>query len=251
VEHTWYLSATSRPEILTEPSDATTIALMVVALGVGVIGIGMAWMFYGRGPSPAVARLVDGHGALAGAYEASKHKLWFDEAYDAILVRPFKIAARGLFEIADRFVIDTVAVNGAAFAIGIVGRISRWFQNGNVQRYLVGVVVGGALVFLMTDCHHKATFEYKIVGNQLHLHAQPGYGIIGVGARIHWDLDGDGQPDKDPASPDKLLDKRDVTVTGYNGPITMWVEDPITRREVKVTQTIDLNVAAPDTQGAK
>jgi NADH-quinone oxidoreductase subunit L len=250
----WYASGLPGvQEITVHPSDATTFLLMAAALLVGVAGIAGAYLFYGRGPSKTVATLVDG--PLEEVYEASSHKLWFDEAYDAILVRPFKIVARGLFEIADRFVIDTVAVNGAAFAIGIFGRISRWFQNGNVQRYLVGVVVGGALVFLMTDCHHKATFEYKIVGNQLHLHAQPGSGIVGSNARINWDLDGDGEPDKDPASPDKLLDKRDVTVTGYNGPITMWVRDPITRREVKVTQTIDLNVAAPvdkpDTQGAK
>jgi hypothetical protein len=225
------------------------LLLMVIALAVGATGIAGAYLFYGRGPSKTVAALVDGDGPLAGLYQASKRKLWVDELYDVIFVRPFKIVARGLFEIADRFVIDTVAVNGSAFVIGIFGRISRWFQNGNVQRYLVGVVVGGALVFLITDCHHHATFEYKIVGNQVRLHAEPGLGIIGANAQIHWDLDGDGKPDKDPANPDKLLNKRDVTVTGYNGPITMWVEDPITRSEVKVTQTINLNVAAPGAQG--
>ena len=74
----------------------------------------------------------------------------------AAIVRPFKVVARGLFEIVDRFVVDTVAVNGSAFVVGIFGRVSRWFQNGNVQRYLVGVVVGGALVFFMTDCRDKA-----------------------------------------------------------------------------------------------
>jgi NADH-quinone oxidoreductase subunit L len=230
---------------------------MGIALVVSLAGIAGAYLFYGRGPSKTVATLVDHR--LAGVYSLSQHKLWVDEIYDAILVRPFKIAARGLFEIADRFVIDTVAVNGAAFVIGIFGRISRWFQNGNVQRYLVGFVVGGALVFLMSDCHKQPTFEYQIVGNQLRLHAEPGSGIAGSSARISWDLDGDGQKDKDPANPAKLLDKRDVTVTGYNGPITMWVEDPITRRETKVTRTINLNAAAPgtlnaaapDTRGAK
>jgi hypothetical protein len=245
----WYRSGLPGVQhIAGHMSDATTFLLMGVALVVGVAGIAGAYLFYGHGPSKTVAALVDHR--LAGVYSASKHKLWFDEVYDAILVRPFKVVARGLFEIADRFVIDTVAVNGSAFVIGIFGRISRWFQNGNVQRYLVGVVVGGALVFLMTDCHKKATFEYTIVGNQLRLHAEPGSGIIGANARIHWDLDGDGEPDKDPATPGKLLDKRDVTVTGYNGPITMWVEDPITRREIKVTQTINLNVAAPGAQRA-
>jgi len=105
-------------------------------------------------------------------------------------------------------------------------------------------------VFLVTDisdCRHAATFEYKLVGNQLELHAEPGEGVEGATAKIYWDLDGDGEKDKDPAKPGELLDKRDVTVSGYSGPVTMWVSDPITRKEVKVTKTIDLNVS----KGAK
>jgi NADH-quinone oxidoreductase subunit L len=250
VTHEWY--ATGLPgvqAIAGHASDSTTFLLMGLALAVGVAGIAGAWLLYGRGPSRTVNRLVAG--PLGPIYEASKHKLWFDEAYDWVFVRPFKIVARGLFEIADRFVIDTIAVNGAAFVIGIFSRISRWFQNGNVQRYLVGVVVGGALVFLMTDCRHKATFHYKMVGNQLQLHADPGAGIEGARARITWDLDGDGQKDKDPERPGELLTKRDVTVTGYDGPITMWVEDPITHKEVRVTKTISLNVGQLKAQGAK
>jgi NADH-quinone oxidoreductase subunit L len=244
----WYASGLpGRQPIAGHPSDATTIILMIVALLVGVAGIAGAYLFYGRGPSRTVNVLVEGR--LARLYEASKAKLWFDEIYDAILVRPFKAVARGLFEIADRFVIDTVAVNGSAFVVGIFGRISRWFQNGNVQRYLVGVVVGGALVFLTIDCHQKPTFSYKLVGNQLQLHAEPGDGIVGANIRIHWDLDGDGQKDSDRET-GALVNKRDVTVTGYDGPITMWLEDPVARREVKVTRTIDLNVLRSGAEGA-
>jgi NADH-quinone oxidoreductase subunit L len=240
VTHLW-VGEGGRPggPIAGELSNGTTVVLLVVAFLVACAGIAGAWLFYGRGPS----RTVDGwtqHGWFAQVYRASKAKLWVDEAYDVVIVRPFKVVARGLFEIVDRFVVDTVAVNGSAFVIGIFGRVSRWFQNGNVQRYLVGVVIGGALVFVITDCRKKPTFDYKIVGNQIQLHADPGSGMAGA-ARIRWDLDGDGKQDKDPARPGELLDKRDVTVTGYDGPITMWVEDPVTRREVKVTRTISLN----------
>jgi len=242
VTHEWYASGLPGEQAIEgHGSDATTAVLLVIALLVGASGIAGAYLLYGRGPSKTVQRLVDGK--LGPAYNASKHKLWFDEIYDFLFVRPFKVIARGLFEVADRFIIDTVAVNGSAFVIGIVGRVSRWFQNGNVQRYLVGVVVGGALVFAITDCHHKATFTYKLVAGQLQLKAEPGDGIEGATAKIYWDLDGDGKKDMDPAT----LDKREVTVTGYSGPITMWVEDPVTRNEVKVTQTINLNVK----QGAK
>jgi NADH-quinone oxidoreductase subunit L len=244
----WYASGLPGAQpIAGHSSNATIFILMGVALMVGVAGIAGAYLFYGRGPSRTVNTLVEG--PLAGVYEASKHKLWFDEIYDAILVRPFKVVARGLFEVADRFVIDTVAVNGSAFVVGIFGRISRWFQNGNVQRYLVGVVLGGALVFLTIDCNHKPTFTYELVGNQLHLHAEPGTGIVGAGVKVHWDLDGDGQKDRDTSG--EFLDSRNVTVTGYDGPVTMWVVDPIVRREIKVTRTINLNVLRSDAQGAK
>ncbi|HET9623773.1 MAG TPA: NADH-quinone oxidoreductase subunit L [Kofleriaceae bacterium] len=240
--HDWYESGQPGVQAIAgHESDGTTLGLMALALVIGIVGIVGAYLFYGRGPSKTVAKLVDG--PLHGAYEASKHKLWVDEAYGVLFVKPFKVAARGLFEVADRFVIDTVAVNGSAFVVGIVGRISRWFQNGNVQRYLVGVVVGGALVFAVTDCHHKPTFTYKIVGNQLQLHADPGDGIDGATAQIYWDIDGDNQKDRDSTSPDGMLSRRDVTVTGYSSPITMWVVDPVSHEEIKVTQTIDLNVA--------
>ena len=70
---------------------------MIFALLVGIIGIALAYVLYGKGPSKTVDRLVDG--PLHGAYEASKAKLWFDEIYDVIIVRPFKTVARGLFDI--------------------------------------------------------------------------------------------------------------------------------------------------------
>jgi NADH-quinone oxidoreductase subunit L len=243
----WYGVGSGAHPIEGHASNATTLVLMGIALAVGASGIAGAYLFYGRGPSKTVARLVDG--PFGGVYEASKHKLWIDELYDAAFVRPFKVVARGLFEIVDRFVIDTVAVNGSAFVIGIFGRISRWFQNGNVQRYLVGIVVGGALVFAMTDCRRKPTFDRKIVGNQLRLHADLGSGIVSSASRITWDLDGDGKPELDSTSPSGLLEKRDVTVTGYDGPITMWVEDPISHTKLAVTRT-NLDVSMPEV-GAK
>jgi NADH-quinone oxidoreductase subunit L len=235
VTHTWYISATEHPEIVSEGSDATTIALMVVALGVGVLGIGIAWMFYGRGPSPSVARLVDG--PLAGAYEASKHKLWFDEIYDVIIVRPFKAVARGLFEIVDRFVIDTVAVNGSAFVVGLFGRLSRWFQNGQVQRYLAGVIIGAAAVFLVTDCHRHPGFEIRRAHDQLKLHAEPGAGVAGAKAVLHWHLDGSTDCAKDKGTPGQPADLT-IRAGDAGASIALCIEDAIAKKTVVVSQRV-------------
>jgi NADH-quinone oxidoreductase subunit L len=233
VTENWYMPGGGEGEmhIMGHASDNTTFLLMGGALLIGVIGIATAYVLYGRGPSPTVDRLVDG--PLAGAYNASKHKLWFDEVYDAIIVRPYRIVARGLFEVVDRFIIDTVAVNGLAFVVGLFGRLSRWVQNGQVQRYLAGVVVGAALVFGVTECHQKPSFSYRLVGNDVELHAEPGAGVAGNKAKLRWDVDGDGQPDPG-------LDSADIKVrAGDVGThVTLWIDDPVSQKTVTVTRVV-------------
>ncbi len=234
VAQTWYMPNAAAVPIHAEGSDLTTIALVAIALGVGLTGMFVAWLFYGHGPSPSLTKLVDG--PLAGAYNASKHKLWFDEIYDAIIVRPFRLIARGLYEIVDRFIIDTVAVNGAAFVVGLFGRLSRWIQNGQVQRYLTGVVVGAAAVFFVTAWHQKPTFEYKWLDeDRVQLHAEPGAGIVSLGAKLHWDLTGSGHCDDI-----KTSDPPDITVMGgdFGAKITLCIVDPISQEMRAVTQTI-------------
>jgi hypothetical protein len=171
-------------------------------------------------------------------YRASKAKLWFDEAYDAIIVRPFRLVARGLFEVVDRLIIDTVAVNGTAFVVGLFGRVSRWVQNGSVQRYLVGVVVGAALVFYISDCGRKPTFQYRLNGPNMEFHAEPGAGVAGNRARLRWDFNSDGAPDL--GADGKPLDTIDVSVRAgeVGSQVTLWIEDPVSQETVSVTRDI-------------
>ena len=253
VVSTWYNPATDGTmavqQIHGHVSDTTTFILMGVALGVGALGIFLAWTMYGggKGPSPTVERLVDG--PLASAYEASKAKLWFDEIYEATIVRPFRAVARGLYEIVDRFIIDTVAVNGSAMVIGLVGRVSRWFQNGQVQRYLAGVVVGAACVFFVTDCHSKPSFTYELVGDRLHLVAKPGAGLVGASTKLRWDVDGDGVADVDPntgavySTPDLYVLYGDT-----RSEVTLFIDDPLTRSTQKITRTIEAPAAIAPTE---
>ncbi len=234
VAPTWYMPGAAGVPIEGGMHDSTLMLLMGIALMVGVVGIVLAWLLYGHGPSATVEHLTEEHGALHGAYEASRAKLWFDEIYDVIIVRPFRVIARGLFEVVDRFIIDTVAVNGSAFVVGLFGRVSRWVQNGNVQRYLVGLTVGAAAVFLITDCHRKPSFDYRFEGpsgEMLHLRAEPGAGIAGSGAKLRWDIDGDGKPD---------VEGKDVTVRAGDAAarVTLYIDDPISQRTESVTRAI-------------
>ncbi|MEO8552738.1 MAG: NADH-quinone oxidoreductase subunit L, partial [Kofleriaceae bacterium] len=235
VTHSWYVDAQHSLPIGGEGSDTTTIVLMVIALAIGAFGIGVAYVLYGRGPSARVAKWVEG--PLAGPYQASKHKLWFDEFYDATIVRPFKATARGLFEIVDRFVIDTVAVNGAAFIVSLLGRLSRWFQNGQVQRYVAGLVIGAAAVFFVTDCHRHPEFTITRHGEQLQLHAEPGAGIVGPNVKLHWHLDGttdcSGDKDKPGEPPDLTIRRGDA-----GGRIALCIDDAIARKMSAVTAVV-------------
>ncbi|HEY1558977.1 MAG TPA: NADH-quinone oxidoreductase subunit L [Kofleriaceae bacterium] len=225
-----------------EVHDVATLLLMGGALMIGGIGIAIAWMFYGRGPSPSLPRIANELGVV---YEASKHKLWFDEIYDALIVRPFKVVARGLYEIADRFIIDTVAVNGAAFVVGLFGRLSRWIQNGQVQRYLVGLVIGAAAVFLVTDCRHKADFDYHQVGDMIEFDAKPGAGLAGNRAKLEWDFDGDGKPDIGPNGQPESAPVVKKRLGDVGATVTLWVEDPISHDRTRITKDIVLGEGQP------
>jgi NADH-quinone oxidoreductase subunit L len=212
VAHSWFPEGTP---IKAHLGDGTTLGLMAAASVVAIVGIGLAWVLYGRGPSARVERLTAEGAPLGTLYQASKHKLWVDEIYDRVFVRPFKALARGSFEILDRFVIDTVVVNGSALAVSMFGRIARWLQNGQVQRYLLGVVVGAALVFAVTAYRFRPGFSYREIGEHVvELRAEPGEGLAGAGCKLAWDFDSDGTIDETVPPGERVIQVTDGRVSG-------------------------------------
>jgi NADH-quinone oxidoreductase subunit L len=71
-------------EPLVSPANWQEAVSSIVAVALGVAGIGVAWVFYGARPR-AVPRI-----AFARVLE---HKFYFDEAYDALFYRPATRAA--------------------------------------------------------------------------------------------------------------------------------------------------------------
>jgi len=128
------------------PHGVTLYALMGSALVFGLAGIGLAYALYSKGPSEAVARWTSG-GIGAKVHKVVYNKFYVDEFYELVILRPFRWIARSTWEFVDKFVIDTVFVTGTAVVVDVAGRIARWVQNGQVQRYMVGIVVGAALIF--------------------------------------------------------------------------------------------------------
>ncbi len=118
-------------------------ALMALSLAVVVLGIYTAYVAYLRRPElPAKAAA-----RVPWAYEASFHKFYMDEAYDAAVIRPVMALALWLWTFFDVKVIDG-AVNGLAWAWGAFGRALRPLQTGRAQSYAFGVF-GGLFVLVI------------------------------------------------------------------------------------------------------
>ncbi len=226
-------------------SDAMTLGLMGVALVVGMVGIAAAYALYGRGPSAKVAKMCETE--LGGeVHRVVYNKFYVDELYEASILAPFRATARFLYEVVDRFLIDGIIVNGSAYIIDVLSRLARWFQNGQVQRYLVGVVIGGALIFYFASSP-KLGFKYEQkAGNLVEFRPDVGEGMDAKGALIEFDFDLDGEPDHSAS----FVPGQDMIVPysfGGEGSykVTMTMTDSVFKKKYKVTRTV--HVKGPDT----
>jgi NADH-quinone oxidoreductase subunit L len=180
--------------------DTGILLLLAIATLIGLIGIACAWLLYRDGPSERVERWRQ-HPAFERLYQVSYNKFYVDEFYDKVIVRPFSWAARATFEFIDRFVIDLIFVNGSAFVFGVASRISAWVQNGQVQRYLVALLIGGAVIFWVAGDSDVDFDHAEGPGNRVRFQADVGDGPAAEIAGYAWDFDGDGQPDATEANP--------------------------------------------------
>jgi NADH-quinone oxidoreductase subunit L len=260
----WLEPSVYAPTLEVHNSNATLVFLMGAATAVGLLGIFIAWVLYGRGPSKRVEAWTAEGAPLHDVYLASKNKLWVDELYDTVLVRPFRALARLLFELVDRFIIDTVLVGGWAFVVGILSRISRWVQNGQVQRYIVGIVLGAAAIFFFASRGHSPDFSMHPVQGGIELKALPGAGLAGVGVTYRWDIDGNGVPDKKPDATaqtppdDSFIDTPVVVVQpgDIGSQVTLWIKPSGGGKGTTVTRTFDINAmpalpVPPATEGGQ
>ncbi|MBK6848388.1 MAG: NADH-quinone oxidoreductase subunit L [Proteobacteria bacterium] len=113
--------------------------LLLLSVAVAVGSSALAWKLYRAGPSALVERLT---ARLRWFYRLVLNKYWVDELYDWTIVRPYKALAVVLFQLVDRLVIDRLGVHGTARSVDGVGRVLRRLQTGNVQHYVVGLVIG-------------------------------------------------------------------------------------------------------------
>jgi NADH-quinone oxidoreductase subunit L len=111
-----------------------------LALGglIAIVGIGIAYLFYVRRPGTTL-RLRE---RFRPVYDFLSHKWYFDEAYDALFVRP--IASFGTWSqsvVESRFVQGFI-VGGAVGVVRAGSGVARALQTGYVRAYALLLVFG-------------------------------------------------------------------------------------------------------------
>jgi NADH-quinone oxidoreductase subunit L len=116
-------------------------AVSVLTVLVVAVGVGVAWLFVGRRPVPAVAPE-----RVAWPVTVARHDLYGDAINDGLVVQPSLQVTRTLVD-ADKYVVDGL-LTGGPVAVGAVGSLLRRTQNGYVRSYALSVL-GGTLVVVL------------------------------------------------------------------------------------------------------
>jgi hypothetical protein len=150
-----------------EESKGAFFLNAAIATGFSGAGILLAWVLYGHGYSASVRKFV---AAVPRLYKTVLNKYYVDEIYDFLIVRPIRWTALILWKAVDSFLIDLVLVNGVGFITAGVGKLVKYIQNGDVQRYVVGLIIGStALLWFATHwtAREARHFQTRISGNEV------------------------------------------------------------------------------------
>jgi NADH-quinone oxidoreductase subunit L len=129
--------------VLPEAEARFTPAALTTVLSLAVVAIGLlvTYTVWRRNPAGDPADWL-----LGGSRAWVERGYGIDEVYDKTLVQPTYAAARAVLFI-DTNLIDG-SVNGSGAGARRLGGVLRLLQNGNVQTYLAGVLIGAVAIAL-------------------------------------------------------------------------------------------------------
>ena len=122
-----------------EVPHAIEWAFMAISTALAAGGVGLAWAFYGGGYREPAHRVAF---QFPGFVKLVREKFRVDELYDAVFIRPLRRLSQLLFQVVDRVLIDKVLVEGLGAVVDLAGRISRFIQVGDAQRYMAVFAIG-------------------------------------------------------------------------------------------------------------
>lgn len=159
------LMAQLREESLHEFVVAAGIATLV-----SMLSITLAYVLYSHGFSKTVRRIAS---RMPRLYQLSLNKYYIDEIYDRLIVRPLHTLALVLWKLVDTVIIDGT-VNAVGYLFAGIGRLFRYTQNGDTQRYLITLVLGLAATIWWASsftAHRAAKFTVEHHGAEVEVTA--------------------------------------------------------------------------------
>ena len=182
------------PEVM-HAIEWRTMAMSTVIAGAG---IGLAWLFFGGGVRAPARQFA---AALPRLVAAVRGKLFVDEIYRALLVRPLRAVSRAFFVVIDRVLIDGLLVGGWTWLVDTTGRLVRLVQVGDIQRYLAVFAIGlAAMIYMMARLSVPSEMKIRIDGHTAFVElgdADASLGKLDYG----FDFDGDGREDRSGSNP--------------------------------------------------
>ena len=113
--------------------------LVFGSVALAVAGIAVASRFYlGADAFKAAQRLAQ---RLPFFHKLLFNKYWVDEIYGAVVIEPVRRFAVFCWRVVDTLVIDTLFINGSAFAVELTGDLLRFTTTGNVRNYAMTVAL--------------------------------------------------------------------------------------------------------------
>ena len=164
-----------------------------------------------------------------------RDKFRVDELYGFLIIRPIRSISRGLYFVVDRVLIDQIMVHGVGGVVDVLGRISRIFQGGDVQRYLAVFALGVAGVFYVaTRPPAPSELSVKVVEGTM-VEANAGQGMpTDRPMDYDFDFDEDGTPNR--------MGKNPIATFAYEGRGTYTVKVTITDPRWGTTRTLTQKV---------
>jgi NADH-quinone oxidoreductase subunit L len=118
---------------------STEWMLMGVSAGLAIVMVILAWNRFSRKPEL---------GEPAGFGKLLANKWYVDELYNAIIVKPLNAFAGFLNKVVEKNIIDGI-VNGSGRLVQYGSRQFRYLQSGQVGGYVLLMVVGIILLFVV------------------------------------------------------------------------------------------------------
>jgi NADH-quinone oxidoreductase subunit L len=120
------------------PSDSFTFLGLAIGAAVALAGIALAYVIWVRRPGMSAAFQA----RFAGVHRFFVNKWYFDEALDALFVRPALAVGRFSRQTFERVVIDGVIVGGARGVVSASSAAVRLVQTGYVRSYAAFLIIG-------------------------------------------------------------------------------------------------------------